>query len=370
MGVRRPAAGALRAGQDRARATGAAGRAARQGARSHRRLAQRSDAAQRARDGQPPHGRLPRRQARVREPPGRLRERAPLRARRTRREEAGGAARLWPRGDRQGPPALPADRRPPGAPGLRRPVLGPGRAGRAQPVLGPRAGKEPLQPRLRRARGARQPRDARRHQPRALHGLGRDARGRLPAGAERRGRREDRDHRHERGRLPVDVDRGAGSAHPRGAALVLSDGAADANGEPHLRGPGQRSRAGPAGPGVRGHRPPGIAAARVPAPTPPLRGRARLLPDRGHAQDISGSRLLLPPLRPRRPGGDERGLPQAPVLGREPDAGVRVSRPRVRKPGSHDLRSREDAARRDAALRAVGTGPRGPRRPLARRRDS
>ena len=48
---------------------------------------------------------------------------------------------------------------------------------------------QPLQPRLRRARGPRQLRDDRRHEPRALHGVGRHAGRRLPARARRRGRR-------------------------------------------------------------------------------------------------------------------------------------------------------------------------------------
>ena len=62
------------------------------------------------------------------------------------------------------------------------------------------------------------------------------------------------------------------------------------DGQPHLRGPRQRPRAGPAGARLRGDRPRRPAAARVPAPAPRLGGRPRLLPDRGHAQDDAGGR--------------------------------------------------------------------------------
>ena len=82
-------------------------------------------------------------------------------------------------------------------------VLGPGRAGRAQPVLGPGERAEPLQPRLRGARGPRQPGHPRGREPRPLDGLGRDARGRLPAEPPRGGPRAHRGHGHERRRVPV-----------------------------------------------------------------------------------------------------------------------------------------------------------------------
>jgi hypothetical protein len=122
----------------------------------------------------------------------------------------------------------------------------------------------------------------------------------------------------------------ARSPHPRRAAVLLPDGAADAHGEPHVRGPRQRPRAGPCRPRVRGRRSPGAAAARLPPRAPRLGGGAGLLPDRGHAQvDARGGRPL-PPFRTRGRRLAHRGLPQAPVLGREPGARVRLPRPRVR----------------------------------------
>ena len=60
----------------------------------------------------------------------------------------------------------------------------------------------------------------------------------------------------------------------RGAVLLLTS-LPDAHGQPHLRGPGQRPRAGPSRPRLRGRRPPGPAAARVPAAGPRLRRGAR-----------------------------------------------------------------------------------------------
>ena len=113
----------------------------------------------------------------------------------------------------QGLPRLPGDRRAPGEARLRGPVLGPGGPGRAQPVLGRGAGPKPIQPGLRRARRPGQPRHPRGHQPRALHGVGRDARPRLspdPAGS---GRRPDRGHGHERRRVPVALARRPRRAH-------------------------------------------------------------------------------------------------------------------------------------------------------------
>ena len=159
-----------------------------------------------------------------------------------------------------------------------------------------------------------------------------------------------RDHGHERRRLPGALDRRPRPAHRRRPAVLLPDRAAHADGEPHLRGPRQRPRAGPAGPRLRGDRPPGPPPPRVPAAAPRLRGGPRLLPDRGHAQDDARGRGLLPPLRPRRPRRAQRGLPQAPVLGREPGEGVRVPRPRLRPAAS----TRASARRRRSRPRPCG----------------
>ena len=320
VGLRRGAAGALRAGRDRGRPPGPPGRAPAEGPRRDRRAARRENAARRARHGIDSDGRLSDRQARLREPARHPRHRSRLRARGPGGKEAGGAAGLRPLAGRQGPPRLPGDGRPPRPARVRRPLLGPRGPGRAQPVLGPGARAQPLQPRLRRARGPRQLRDDRRDEPGALHGVGRDAGGRLPAHAGRRRRQPSRRHRHERRRLPGPLPRRPRPAHRRRPAVLLPDRAAHADGEPHLRGPRQRPRAGPAGSRLRGDRPPGPPPPRVPPAAPRLRGGPRLLPDRGRAQVDAGDRGPLPPLRPRRPRRDQRGLPQAPVLGGEPGA--------------------------------------------------
>ena len=330
-----------------------------------RRAAGSEDAAPRARHRDDPDGRLPYRQARLREPARHPRHRPRLRARRPHREKAGGARGLRTLGDRQGVPFLSGDRRPPRAARVRRPLLGSRGPGRAQPVLGPGAWAQPLQPRLRRARGPRQLRDDRRHEPGALHGVGRDAGRRLPAHAGRRRRQPSRDHGHERRRLPGALDRRSRHPHRGRPALVLPDRAPHAHGEPHLRGPGQRPRAGPAGPRLRGDRPPGPPPPRLPAAAPRLGGRPRLLSHRGGAEDDAGDRRSLPPLRPRGPRRAQRGLPQAPVLGREPGEGVRLSRPRLRPAGLRGARRREDPRARGAVVHAEGPGARGPGRTLA-----
>ena len=120
-----------------------------------------------------PDGRLSDREARLREPARHPRHRPRLRARRTRREEAGDARRLRPLGGRQGYPGYQEIAARLVRPWVRRPLLGSRRPGRAQPVLGRGARPQPLQSRLRRARGPRQLRDDRRHEPRALHAVGR-----------------------------------------------------------------------------------------------------------------------------------------------------------------------------------------------------
>ena len=63
----------------------------------------------------------------------------------------------------------------------------------------------------------------------------------------------------------------------------------------------------------------------------------------------------LPSPRTRRPRRAQRGLPQAPVLAREPGAGVRVPRSRLREAAGHEPRGRKGAAtrRRCAARRAA-----------------
>ena len=175
----------------------------------------------------------------------------------------------------------------------------------------------------------------------------------------------DRDHGHERRRLPVPLDRRPRPAHRRGPALLLPDRAAHAHGEPHLRGPGQRPRAGPPGPRLRGDRPPGAPAPRVPATAARVRGRPRLLPDRGHAQDDARGRGLLRALRPRGSHRAQPGLPQAPVLGREPGEGVRLPRPCVRPTGARGPRRGEDASARSPVVHAERAGARGPGRPVA-----
>ena len=138
--------------------------------------ARREDAPQPPRHGHDPDGRLPDREGRLREPARHPRHRPRLRARRPAGTEARRARGLRPLAARQGLPGLPGDRRAPRAARLRRPLLGSRGPGRAQPVLGQGPRPQPLQPRLRRARRARQLRDDRRHEPRALHGLGRHAR--------------------------------------------------------------------------------------------------------------------------------------------------------------------------------------------------
>ena len=257
----------------------------------HRRAAGREDAAQRPRHRHDPDGRLPDREARLREPARAPRDRARLRARRPGREEAGGARGLRPLAGRQGLPRLPGDRRPPRAPRLRRPLLGPGRPGRAQPVLGQGARAQPLQPRLRRARGPRQLRDDRRDEPRALHGVGRDARRRLPAHAGRRGRRAA-----SRSRA-----RAAAASSPPGSAP--STRASPPSCRPASRPrcpcgwPTASSRTPTATPSrtrrassPRGSTTPGLLLLAYPRPAPRLRGGARLLPDRGDAQDAARGR--------------------------------------------------------------------------------
>ena len=84
-----------------------------------------------------------------------------------------------------------------------------------------------------------------------------------------------RDHRHERRRIPVALDRRARSAHRRRRAFSVRDGAARAHGEPHLRRSGQRSRTGSVRPRLVRRRSRGPSAARVSARDPRLRRGAR-----------------------------------------------------------------------------------------------
>ncbi len=365
MGVRRGAAGALRTRNRRGGPARAAAGAAGQAPPADRRAAGDEDAARRARHRLDPHGGLPDRQARVREPAGDPRDRARVRAGRPGGKAAGRAARLWPLAGRKGSPRLPGDRRAPGAARLRRPVLGSCRPGRAQPVLGRGARPQPLQPGVRRARRTRQSRDDRRYQPGAVHGVGRHPGHRLPALARRRGRSAYRHHRYERRGLPVALDRRARPARRRDPAVVLPDRAADADGQPDLRGSRQRPRAGPARPRLGRHRPRGPAAARVSPAAARLGGGARLLSDRGHAPGDARGRRRLPSPRTRRQGRAQRGLPQAPVFAREPGAGVRVPRSRLREAAGHEPRGRKGAARGGGALHAERPGARGPARTLA-----
>ena len=329
----------------------------------------REDPAARGRDRHGGDGRLPHREAGVREPAGAARDGRRLRARRPGGREAGGASPVRPLARRQGAPGLPGDRRPPGAARLRGALVGPRRPGRAQPVLGRVARAQPLQPGVRRARGARQPRDARRDEPRALRGVGRHARGRLPAHPRRRRPAPAVDHRDERRRLPVGLDRRARRADRRRGAVLLRHVAADAHGEPHLRGPRQRPRAGPARPRLRGRRPRGAAAARLAAARPRGRRGEGLRADRGRTAHRPRAARAL---RTAGAGGAGRlraGLPRAPLLGGEPGAGLRVPRPLERPARPQRTGGSSGAAARVAAGHGHGPGARGPAGALARRGD-
>ena len=159
-----------------------------------------------------------------------------------------------------------------------------------------------------------------------------------------------RDHGHERRRLPVDLDRRPRPAHrapslpscfPTALPMRMANRIfEDPDSDPEQDPPGLVSE---------GIDHAGPAAARLPPAAPRLRGRARLLPDRGHAQDDAGGRGLLPALRPRGPRRAQRGLPQAPVLGREPGEGLRLPRPRLRPARPRRPRRGEDARAGGAA---------------------
>ena len=200
-------------------------------------------------------------------------------------------------------------------------VLGPDRPGRAQPVLGRGARPQPLQPRVRRARRAGQFRDARRDQPGAVHGVGRHPRHRLPALARRRGRRAHRHHRYERRRASSRLDRRARPAHRRASCRRASP--------PRCRcaWPTGSSRTPTATPSRtrpassrRASTTRACCCSRIP-------GRCTSRPRCSTSFPIEGTRQAMREVAAvyRRFGhGDagraQRGLPQAPVLAREPGA--------------------------------------------------
>ena len=330
--------------------------------------------------------RLPRREDPLREPARRVRDGARLRARGRGRPASGGARGLRPFQQRQDalPGALPAPR----AARLRRDLLGSDRPGRAQPVLGRVGRPKPLQPDLRRARRARQPRLSRRRQPRSVGSVGRHACARLPADAGRRGSGAHQHHRHERWRhsrlrssgrsirASASSRRPATSRRCRCACTTASSRIPTAIPNRTWRG---SSRPAWTMPGCCCSHTRGRCSSRLPCSTSfPIEGTWKTVPRDG---------VHLPARRPRRSDRDGRGLPPAPVLGRQPArrAGVpRPVQPDARRPAAArgqparragaavhpdrtgDARSagRALAARRDPRLRACPSGPRA-RPPIA-----
>ena len=193
---------------------------------------------------------------------------------------------------------------------------------------------------------------------------------RLPADAPRGGRPPRVDHRHERRRLPVDVDRRARRAHRRRRAVVLRHVAAAAHGEPHLRGPGQRPRAGPARPRVRGRRPRrACCCSPTRAPIHVAAAVRDFVPIEGARRTVARAARALRAPRPRRPRRLRAGRPPAPLLRREP--GEARSTFLDRWNGLAATRgSPPSALLPPEALQVTPTraGARRPRRPLARRR--
>ena len=345
VGVRRGAAGALRGGADRGRPLALQDELRARRSR-HRRAARREDAAQRAGRRARPDGRLPHREAGLREP-----ARHPRDARSStcptappgRKPAVLVACGHSPTG--QGVPAYQEIAGASRGAGTSSSAGTPSGQGERSQFWDARARPQPLQPRLRRARGARQPRDARRHEPRALHGLGRHARARLPA---RRATTWTRARiaitGTSGGGLPGHLDRRARPAHRavlpscfltalpmRMANRIFEDPDSDPEQDP----PGLVSE---------GVDHPGLLLLAYPRPLHVSAAVHDFFPIEGTRRTMREVAAVLPPLRPRRPRRAQRGLPQAPVLGREP--GARPSRSSTAPsagPSAPALASGEDA---------------------------
>ena len=196
---------------------------------------------------------------------------------------------------------------------------------------------------------------------------------RLPADPAGRGRRS----------ALVDHRARAGAASSRRGSAPSTSGSASslpscfvtalphADGQPHLRGPGQRPRAGPARARLRGRRPPRAAAARVPAAAARLRRGPRLRPDRGGARGrCARSRALLPSASATATASRfAQGYHEHRYSAENQErAFAFLDRATA---GRRTPASPRCATLPPEALRCTPTRPgaRGPRRPLARRRD-
>ena len=120
---------------------------------------------------------------------------------------------------------------------------------------------------------------------------------------------------------------------------------------------------------LRGDRPPGTPPPRVPPPAPRLRGRPRLLPDRGHAQDDARGRGLLPRASATATASRSARATTSTSTRRRTRRGRSRSWTAPSAGRSTRLSASEDARARGPAVHAERPGARGPRRAVAARGD-
>ena len=286
--------------------------------------------------------------------PGDPRHRPRLRARRAGGEEARGAAGLRALADRQGPPA--ATRRSPrasrgagtscsaGTPSARASAASSGTRARGRSRYNLVCGEHAVLGNFATIAGTSLVRYMVWDGMRAVdYLLTRDDVDAEPA----------RDHRDERRRLPGALDRRPRPAH-RASSLPSCFPTAlpmrmanrifeDPDSDPEQDPPGLVSE---------GIDHPGLLLLAYPRPLHVSAAVLDFFPIEGTRKTMREVAALLPALRARGPRRAQRGLPQAPVLGREPGEGVRLPRPRLRPAGSGGPRRREDARARGPAVHA------------------
>ena len=342
---------------------GAAGGTCARRAGHDRRAAHRARAPQRADRGHDSPRRLPDREARLREP-----ARRGTSPRSSTCPSAGGTSRapgapgLRPLAGRQGSSRLPGDRRPAGAARLRRPLLGPRGPGRAQPVLGRGRGRS----RYNLVCGEHAVLGNLAASPATASAATWSGTACARSTTCSRGRRG----RHAASRSPAPaaaasspLSRRPRRAHRGGGAVLLPHLPAHADGQPDLRGPGQRPRAGPLRPRSR-------RASTIPACSSSFtRGRSPAAAVKDFFP-IEGTRKtfrempLYGSVRHGRPHRLAEGSRHR--LAREPPRRLRVPRP-LQRPAGRGRDGRHDPRPHRPPLHALGPGARRPARPLAAR---